>query len=147
MTEANVDFMSFDDIPDSRPTSTDGEYVLRVVDPVLKDKADKTSKYINYDAVVQEGPEAGYRIFGNMFSLAKKSVWSFKGALKAVNFSVPQGLTLDEAADYFCKNANGFEFVGQVAKKPASAKDETGAYKPVEGQFVNQVKRWIKAVV
>jgi len=148
MTETNVDFQTFDDIPDSRPVIADGEYVLRVVNPTVKEKRDKTGKFINYDAVVQEGPEAGYRIFGSMFSLAKSNVWAFKGAMKAVGFSIPRGLTLDEAADYFVKNANGFEFIGTVSKKIATARnEETGAYEPVPGQFINQVRRWLKAVV
>lgn len=142
----NVDFMSFDDVGDSRPTIAEDQYVLRIVDPSLKDKKDKSGKYVNYDVIVQEGPEAGYRIFGNMFSLGKRNVWQFKAALKAVGFSIPAGLGVEEAADYFCKNANGFEFVGTVTKKPATARGEDGTYKPVEGQFVNQVSRWLKAV-
>lgn len=144
----NVDFQSFDDIPDSRPTIAEAEYVLRVVAPKLQDKNDKSGKYISYDVVVQEGPEAGYRIFNNMFSLGKRNVWTFKSAMKAVNFAIPHGLTIEEAADYFVKNGNGFEFVGTVGKRPATAKnDATGQYEPVDGQFVNQVRRWLKAVV
>jgi len=143
----STDFLSFDDVQDTRPTIADGEYVLRVVSPSLRDKNDKTGKYINYDAVVQEGPEAGYRIFQNVFSLAKDNAWRFKAALKAVGFAIPKGLTLEEAAAYFVQNANGFEFVGSVGKKSAQAKNEAGVYVNTEGQFNNQVKRWLKAVV
>lgn len=138
----NLDIMGFDDLPSSRPTVPDGEYTVRLVGIKVK-KSQKGSPYLSYDVVIQTGEHAGYRIFQGFMSLDKTNVWRFKAGLKAIDFKVPAGKTLEEAADYFKQNADGTDIVVQVGKRPAQAKGPDGAYHDVEGEFVNEVKRWV----
>ena len=144
MTE-NLDLLGFDDVASSRPTIQDGEYHLRVVGPKLETSKDG-GKYIQYDAIVQSGPNAGYRIFRAIFSLKADKVWQFKRDTKAAAFEIPGGLTITEAGEYFAANGNGLEIVARVGSRPLTVDDGNGNYVPdPEGGRENTVRRWLSA--
>lgn len=146
--DEELELLGFDDVATSRPVVPDGDYHLKVIGLSLEDTKDKKSKYISYDAVVQSGPQIGYRIFNGMFSLKSDRAWQFKRDLQAVDFDIPAGLTLVEAAKYFVENGNGLEIMARVSSKIAQVKDDNGNYIPdPEGGRENTVKRWLSSVV
>lgn len=140
----NMDLMSFDDVATSRPVIADGDYTLKIVEPKLNDSRDKTSKYITYSAIVQTGPNAGYRVFNGLYSLKPEQTWQFKRDMKAASFAIPSGLTIIEAAQHFVDSATGFEFVGRVGSRIQQVKDDAGNYIPdPDGNRENVIKRWL----
>ena len=80
MTAASsMDFVSFDDLPEVRPTIPADNYNVRVVGKIKDSKAG--NKYIGYDAIIQDGPEAGYRLFNQMVSIEGDMAYQFKRAV------------------------------------------------------------------
>ena len=143
MTTGNMDFVSFDDLPEVRPTIPADNYNVRVLGAKIKDSK-AGNKYISYDAIVQDGPEAGYRLFSQMVSVEGDMAYQFKRAVKATKVSVPKGLTVLEAAQYFVEQINGKVFLVKVGLKTAQEKDdETGKWVDIPGNFVNQIKGFI----
>lgn len=148
MEEQNLDLLGFDNVQATRPVIPDGEYHGKIVGASLESSKDKKSKYISYDAIVQTGPHAGYRVFNGIFSLKSDKVWQFKRDLNAVGFEVPNGLTIVEAAKYVVENINGLEVMLKVGSRPAQTKDDAGNYvDDPEGGRENTVRRWLSAAV
>ncbi len=143
MTE-NIDYMGFDEVPTTAPTIPIGEYTLRLVEPELLEKQDKTGWYIRYQTIVQVGPHSGFRIFRGMWSLASDKVWRFRRDLNSVSFDVPEGLTVLEAARYVVDNIAGFVFEGRITLGPRRVKNDEGQYEDdPDGAQENGISRWI----
>src|SRR2546428_7525073 len=143
MTTGNMDFMSFDDLPEVRPTIADGEYHLRIL-AKLKDSK-KGCKYIGFDAIVQDGDDAGYRMFNQVIPIEGEYGFMLKRSAKALGIKVPAGLTVYEAAQYVVDQINGNVYLARVGRKPAQEFDaDAGKYVDIPGNFVNQVKSFVR---
>lgn len=144
----NLDLLGFDDVASTRPVISDGDYHVKIIGASLEDSKDKKAKYISFDAIVQVGPQTGYRIFNGVFSLKSDKVWQFKRDTKAIGFDIPAGLTVVEAAKYFVDNINGAEVIVRVSSKPAQVQDENGKWvDDPDGGRQNTIKRFISAAV
>lgn len=145
MTEQqNLDTLGWDDVADSRPTIPNGEYTLKFVGAKVEQKQNASTYYIPYNAVVQAGPNAGYTIFGGMWSLKPDQLWRFKRDLKNLGVTVEPGLSALEAASEVVKIINGMNFVGLVGTQVRRVKDDSGDYVPdPDGTMENTIARII----
>ena|SRR5437773_2155527 len=143
MAAGNMDFMSFDDLPEVRPTIEDGEYNVRVM-AKLKDSK-KGGKYIGFDAIVQDGANAGYRMFNQIIAIEGEQAFQLKKAAKAVGFKPVPGLTVYEAAQGLVDFINGNIYLVRVGRKPAQEQNEDGVWVNISDNWVNQVKGFVRA--
>lgn len=127
----DIDYINLNDINLAPDTIPPAEYHVKIVEADVRENKAKDGFYVNYRAVVQSGPHAGFSVFA-MWSLKNTAAWRLKKDFRAMEYDPPNGVP--HLADLI-----GFEGIAKVKDDIRKDKD-TG--EPT-GEKKSTIDRWI----